>query len=255
MQAAVIQNNPFAPSSSIAVCRHCKKKIKDRQSSDFCCSGCETVYHLIKDLNLNQYYTIRAQEPPTVLNSDPQSRSDFSLYDSDEISKKITTSLADHIHTVSLSIDGITCYACTWLIEHAIPRAFPGSSVKVNAATNEIKLTYDPLKNKLSEIISYISGLGYNIFIDDKSKINSKLRQSEIIRLGISSFCAMNVMVLAISNYVSPIPNSDQYVQNTFDILSIFFSSIVITYCAWPFYRSSWNYAKLRRINIDQPIC
>lgn len=66
------------------------------------------------------------------------------------------------LKTVDLKISGMNCQSCVRRIETTLPTKEGIDSISVNLATETGKVTYDPTKIKLSEIISSIENLGYS---------------------------------------------------------------------------------------------
>lgn len=122
-------------------CFHCNEpvltgtqfvtRINDRDEL-MCCPGCQAVSQAIVDAGLLSYYKFRTEPGSKQTALVPDELNQFSAYDLPEVQQDFVHS-EENSDSVSLSIDGITCAACAWLIEHKV-KQLPGvSQVMVNS--------------------------------------------------------------------------------------------------------------------------
>ena len=230
-------------------CTHCHETIKDIriESNDalFCCYGCETVFKIIHDNKLENYYSIREQEQdyrtPFFKNKNYDYLDDlFRIDDSKEL---------QHIE---LAVTGIHCMACLWLLEKS-SEYVPGiHNARVNLENETINLTIDTEKNKLSNIAREISKLGYELSPLDEETNNKKnqFNRKEILRIGIAGAALGNIMIYAVSNYAGA---KDLY-ADIFNLISLILCLPIVLYCSIPFYKSALTNIKLRILSIDLPL-
>ena len=83
---------------------------------------------------------------------------------------------------------------------------------------------------------------------------NTQSNMDELVRLGINTFCFLNVMLVAVPEYVDANLRMDYEFWQLFRWLSLGFASVVMTYGAWPHYRAAWGALRQRRLHIDQSI-
>ncbi len=232
-------------------CTHCHQSILNEieiikdDKLIFCCHGCETVYHILNSNNLNQFYDIRNSE----LRVSPrvnQSERDFSSLDS--IYQKAQAQNKCHIE---LKVEGIHCMACLWLLEKS-PEIIDGLDLaRINLEKETIHLCLDNSK-KVSHIAEEFSKLGYTLrAIDtDNYKRGNGSNRSEILRIGIAGAALGNIMIYAVSNYAG----ADGHYLKLFNYISLILSIPIVFYCSTPFYRSSINALRLKRLSIDLPL-
>ena len=89
-------------------------RLRDTEAA-VCCPGCRAAAQLISELGLEDFYRFRTAPPVK-----PAASSDsWSAYDEpallDSLSRRDTRGRA-----VILSIDGLTCAACSWLIKRSL---------------------------------------------------------------------------------------------------------------------------------------
>lgn len=127
-----------------------------------CCPGCQAVAQSIVDNQLTDYYQFRTEKALQAPSADEQAAllSKLSIYDAPELQSDFVIDTGD-LKEVQLTLEGITCAACGWLIERHLVKQ-PGviqNAVNVGAARASIK--WDPSQISLSAILSGLSSLGY----------------------------------------------------------------------------------------------
>lgn len=106
----------------------------------------------------------------------------------------------DHLLQLRLSVEGMWCPACAWVIENSLLKHNGVFKASCNFSTDRITLSYDPVKTSPHQISRAINSLGYTLSISGETS-ESKQRKKEFIRFCISAFLTMNVMMLSFSLY------------------------------------------------------
>ncbi|MCS6190572.1 heavy metal translocating P-type ATPase [Shewanella baltica] len=243
-------------------CFHCQEpvltgqqfvtRINDRDEL-MCCPGCQAVSQAIVDAGLLSYYKFRT-EPGSKQNAlVPQALTQFSAYDLPEVQQDFVHS-EDNIESVSLSIDGITCAACAWLIEHKVKQLTGVSQVLVNSTTQRAMISWDKRTVKLSDILGQISRIGYQAapYQVDEQELNNKLNSRKfLLRLGLAGFATMQVMMFALALYTGYFTDLDVQYRDYFRWVSMLFATPVVLYSAQPFYFSAIRTLLSGKLNMD----
>jgi heavy metal translocating P-type ATPase len=102
--------------------------------------------------------------------------------------------------SLTLKVTDMWCPACTWVIEEGL-RKSPGIfTASGNFSTDTLRCEYDPLKTSPLAIIESVEKLGYSARLLSENG-DSKERKREFIRLAISAFLSVNVMMLSFALY------------------------------------------------------
>lgn len=218
-----------------------------------CCPGCQAVSQAIVDAGLLSYYKFRT-EPGSKQNAlVPEALTQFSAYDLPEVQQDFVHS-EDNIESVSLSIDGITCAACAWLIEHKVKQLTGVSQVLVNSTTQRAMISWDKHTVKLSDILGQISRIGYQAapYQVDEQELNNKLNSRKfLLRLGLAGFATMQVMMFALALYTGYFTDLDVQYRDYFRWVSMLFATPVVLYSAQPFYFSAIRTLLSGKLNMD----
>lgn len=243
-------------------CYHCDETVVtgdqfytliDGVEQPMCCPGCQAVSQAIIDAGLLHYYQFRT-EPGNKQNTlVPDALAHLSAYDLPEVQQDFIEH-RDDLNEVSLTIDGITCAACAWLIEHQIKKLDGIAQIHVNSTTQRAFIAWRAEQIKLSEILNKISAIGYQAapFQVDEQEIKSKKDSRKfLVRLGLAGFASMQVMMFALALYSGYFTDLDLQYRDYFRWVSLLFAAPVVFYSAQPFYFSAIRSLLMGRLNMD----
>ena len=221
-----------------------------------CCIGCQAVAQTIVDNNLTEYYRFRTEPANKGAPLVPEQLQRHQLLDDEKLQHDFIYQDKDCKEAI-LTVDGISCAACAWLIEMQLDK-MPGLiSVNVNATTQRAQVKWADDKVKLSEILSTLDQIGYHALpfkaslVEEKNKAQSK---SFIKRLGISGILMMQVMMIAVGLYFGAFSDMSDHNLVYLRWASFLLTIPVVTYGAFPFYQGAFNTLKLKRLSMDVPV-
>lgn len=225
------------------------------ETREMCCPGCETVAQTIVDSGLVSYYQYRTA-PAEKADLVPEQLQALIHYDNDEVQSEFVRN-SDNYAEVTLSLDGVSCAACAWLIEKQVSTKQGVVSIRVNTTTNRAILAWDKTQTKLSELLSSIHKLGYKAapFEADKQEAayHEQMKQY-LYRLGIAGLATMQVMMLAVALYLEVFGDLEPEFKNYFRWVSLIFATPVMLYSALPFYLNAWRSIRSRTLGMDVPV-
>ncbi|ODQ00776.1 heavy metal translocating P-type ATPase [Salinivibrio sp. DV] len=220
-----------------------------------CCPGCQAVATTIVDSGLSSYYQYRTT-PADKADLVPEELKSLSLYDNEDVQREFVRDLAEQ-KEVTLSLDGVSCAACAWLIEKQLQRAKGVTHIQVNTTTNRATVRWDQTQTSLSTILTHIHQLGYKAapFEADKQEQQYHRNMKQYLyRLGIAGLATMQVMMLAVAMYFEVFGDMDETFRNYFRWISLIFATPVLLYSALPFYTNAWRNLKARTLGMDVPV-
>ncbi|OXE32603.1 ATPase P, partial [Vibrio parahaemolyticus] len=222
---------------------------------EMCCPGCETVAQTIVDSGLVSYYQYRTA-PAEKADLVPEQLQALIHYDNEDVQSEFVRN-HDNVSEVTLSLEGVSCAACAWLIEKQVSSAKGLVSIRVNTTTNRALLAWDKTQVKLSELLSVIHNLGYKAapFEADKQEASyHRMMKQYLYRLGIAGLATMQVMMLAVALYLEVFGDLEPEFKNYFRWVSLIFATPVLLYSALPFYLNAWRSIKGRTLGMDVPV-
>ena len=244
-------------------CFHCNEAIPagsdftlsiEQQQRQFCCPGCLAVAETIIDQGLGDYYKFRTA-PASKAQLVPE-QLQLINYDSAEVLADLTQRNENHTQ-IELSVTGISCAACAWLIEKQLKKNPAIHSVSVNSSTARCVVSWDVQQFKLSELLSLINKLGYQAspFLADQEEATQQAELRRFLkRLAVSGFMSMQVMMLAFGLYFGDYTGIEPQFEGYLRWISLFLTTPVVFYSAKPFTLSAWRAIKGRELNMDVPV-
>ncbi|MDR1460566.1 MAG: cadmium-translocating P-type ATPase [Campylobacteraceae bacterium] len=229
-------------------CDHCgleydeKILIKDtsfKEAKQFCCKGCQGIFHLLKDEGLEGFYDkkgIISLQPPKTANDDLQ-RFDMQGFREKYIREK------DGFCEVSLIISDIHCAACVWLNEKILHKTEGIIEVNISQINNKAKIVWDPEIISLSKIIETIRSIGYNAYPYDsrlqESQANAA-RREYYSRLAFGIFAVMNIMWIAIAQYYGYFFGIEQNIKNILTFAEFLIATPTLFFTGSAFFKGAY---------------
>ena len=222
----------------------------------FCCAGCQAVAETIVAQGLSDYYKFRSKAASKANAVPAELQAQLNSYDSAEVLQDLTQQVGD-AQRIELSVNGMSCAACAWLIERKLQQNSAVQRVSVNSGTARCELVWDAKTAPLSQILSQISELGYQAspFVADveeqhfQQELNAYLK-----RLAVSGIMTMQVMMLAFGLYFGEFSGIEAQYEGYLRWVSLLLTLPVMAYAALPFSSSAWRALKARQLNMDVPI-
>ncbi len=240
------------------VCYHCSEPLSDNKvlfsEYSFCCNGCVTVYKILSNSELCQYYDISAH--PGIRLNDPIRINKYDFLDSEEQRKKIVK-FSDRINThILLNIPQIHCTSCLWLLERLYKLDENIQSSQVYYEKKEVYIVFNESNLNIKKLIGILSAIGYEPSFKQELEIeNSVYSQREnILKIGIAGFCFANIMMLCLPEYfASGIIHAIAFSKAIpFILIGL---SIPILYIAYTdFIQTAYKGLKKGIFNIDLPV-
>ncbi len=226
------------------------------KEQQMCCPGCQAVAEMIVNSGLTSYYEHRTELSAKVTQLVPDELLKLEAYDDETIQEEFVY-LDGELKEITLSVEGLTCAACAWLIEKSL-RSTPGIHfINVNATTNRIFIKWVDDKIKLSEILKGISRLGYSASpfqADQHEVLYNKQLKSYFKRLGLAGLATMQVMMFAVALYSTWFGDMEEVYREYFRWVSLIVATPVLVYSAQPFYSNAIRNLKARTLGMDVPV-
>ncbi len=238
-------------------CFHCGNVCEEEIQYDeklFCCEGCRTVYEILKEGNLENYYQIENERTGLTAQSHLVGKYDY--LELPECREQLIIFQEKNTIKIKLFLPQIHCSSCLWLLErlHKLRKGIVNSQVFF--AKKEAEITFNENEIKLKEVAELLATIGYppSISLKDteKKKIDTSNRNL-LYKIGIAGFCFGNVMLLSFPEYLG-INENDKNFQTVFNYLNLALSIPVLFYGANDYIISAFKSLRIKKVNIDVPI-
>ena len=241
------------------LCYHCgdvceTDQTYEKDDKSFCCLGCQTVYEILSENDLCQYYDL--EQSPGVNQKAASALFDF--LDNEQVAGQLLDFSDDRQGRITFSIPNIHCSSCIWLLEH-LEKMSPGIiDAQVNFTQKKYKVHYNKEKTSLRQLAELLDRIGYTpVFNLEGEKGEQKAYQTFdkklLIKMGIAGFCFGNVMLLSFPDYLG-IEGQDEAFIRLFRGLNVLLSLPVVFYAGFDYFTSAFKSLQQRYANIDVPI-
>lgn len=251
----------YIPVKEKTHCAHCDEEVivpyfsalDTQKETTFCCTGCVTVFEVLHQKGLEEYYQIKKDSEILKRRSPVENSKNQYLYMDDEAFLREYASTENKHFVLEFYLEGIHCLACLWLIEK-LPEFLPDVAfARLDMGKSVAVIGLNP-HGQFSKVARELHTLGYRPHPlkrnEDQKKLETDSERTFLKRMAIAAAGSMNIMLYAVSIYAG----ADGIYAEIFGIFTVLFAIPVMTYSAFPFYQSAYYALKKGRLNLDVPI-
>ncbi len=239
-------------------CYHCGEDCNNEtiifDKKPFCCEGCKTVYEILNQNNLCNYYNL--ENTPGITPPKNLSKK-FEYLESGPLIEKLLDFRDENTSVVTFYLPQIHCSSCIWLLENLYKLNPDVNSSRVNFLKKEVKIIFSHQNLSLRQLVELLASIGYEPTINLNDLNNTKKKpidRSLIFKLGIAGFCFGNIMLISLPEYFGLDNIKESHFSQFFGYINILLSLPVLLYSASGYIKSAYQAVKHKTINIDIPI-
>jgi len=248
-----------------AACFHCGLPVPresdlgveiDGEARPMCCIGCAAVASLIAGSGLQGYYRHRDATPQAAADIGAGA-AEYLVFDAEDAQSEFVSRNSDGSLQAQLAIDGITCAACTWLLEHHLARQPGVSSVNVNLAEQRASIRWQPGQMPLSELMGSIRSLGYRphpYLHAERMHSMQQENRSALRRMGVAGIVQMQIGMFALALYAGDYTYMESAYRDYLRWASLILCIPVVVYSSMPFFRGALRGVRHGAPGMDLPI-
>jgi len=232
-----------------------KSSTNSAKSFRFCCLGCRQVFHLLSEAapgsdpsSFRETELFRKCREMGII---PAAEADLArrstggevspVPPADGVGAATGTEAAGReMLPLQLTVRGMWCPACAWVIEETLRRTPGVVAAACNFSTDRVRCDYDPVQVSPRQVIDQINSLGYETSLPGDNSA-ARERRTEFLRFGISAFLAVNVMMLSFALYSGFFTELSQESVQALAWPIFALASIVFVYGGWNIHRRAWQ--------------
>ncbi len=255
-----------APGITASHCYHCGLPNPDEnaprryqtvvldQLRDFCCPGCLAVAECIVEDKLEGYYRERDGTSPTAAMPVPDEllqRYDHPVVQEDFVHREGSFACSD------LSLEGISCAACAWLIERRLEQEPNVLQASVNLSNHRLRLVWDDNNQNLSQLLSIMEKIGYRARPFQPDTHATQLRHEarrQLMRVAVAGLGSMQAMMYGVGLYLGAFQGIADEHRDYLRLITGLITTPVFFYAGWPFYQAAFKALRARTLVMDVPI-
>jgi Cu2+-exporting ATPase len=248
-------------------CFHCGEPVPpgshfevdiDGISQPMCCPGCRAVASLIADSGMGSFYRQRTAYSEKPANDAPLATPDeYLLYDDPTLRAQYCRRESAASEHASLLLGGVTCAACTWLIEQTLLRETGVQDAQVNLQQQRLSVRYDPQQLQPSRVFALLESLGYSARPFQASAQREQLEQdyrTDLRRVAVAGIGMMQVGMFGIALHAGDLQGIATEHQILLRTVSLLVASFVVGYSAKPFFVTAWRHLRQGALVMDLPV-
>lgn len=182
------------------VCRHCGTPAAD---GEFCCAGCSYVYQLIHQEGLDDFYQIKDQVTVPADTALEQSQ-DHGWLTRLQAETEAKVEASGGTPRLPLSVQGLSCAGCVWLIERLFSKEPGAGRIEINAQTGQLRMSW-----RMNEVESFSAAhfatvlQRFNYLLGPPGRVTKSGSESRdlVRRIGLNTAFTMNVMLFTLPAY------------------------------------------------------
>lgn len=238
--------------SPIVTCKHCGTPFRaDKGEGEFCCSGCEYVYQLIQGGDLGRYYELKGTRQVNPVGGKVFREAKFPWL-GPLVEAAERTEATPHLE---LSLQGISCVGCVWLVERLFAEWKGALDAVVRATTGGVRLRWRRGECDIPGFARHLQRFGYTLGPPRGSNAQSgtvQSSQSLVWRVGVCAAFAMNAMLFTLPSYLGL--ESGDRLNRLFDVLTCVFATGAFAVGGSYFIARGWQALRRGALHIDLPI-
>ena len=225
----------------------------DELERAMCCPGCEAVAQTIVDIGQSKYYKERddyAANASDATLMPPELR----LYSNDDAQFARDASSCE----ATLSVEGIRCAACVWLIERQLIRLPGVQAASLNVATERLYVRWSKAQCEPGDILQAVRQVGYTAYPYDAVRHGEQLQKASKTlarQLFVAGLSMMQVMMYVAPSYLAAEDGTlDPDMASLMRWASLILTLPAICYSALPFFQGAWSSLRARTLGMDVPV-
>lgn len=241
---------PILATSQLTDCEHCGTPFRPKAEERFCCHGCQYVSQMIHEYGLDRFYELRGNEALPPVGSTVFQSQDLKWLDQLQIAAE-TESAADNT-LAQVSVEGISCIGCVWLIEAIYKQHSGGLDIRINPREGALRLRWQSGQCSLTAFARELAKIGYRVSPENTNNENRKQSKHLINRIGLCAFFLLNTMLFTLPGYLGMA--GDFFIAPLFQLLGATFATLSLFAGGSYFIGRAWRAIQQRVLHIDLPI-
>ena len=226
------------------VCRHCSSPVPANRTDGFCCSGCSYVFDLLHEQGLDQFYDLKGSQslPPVP----PQAMRERDYQWLEDLVAATPES------ELTLSMQGLSCVGCVWLIEKLFSRHNGALRINVDVVRGDVRFSWQKGEFSPVAFARDLQAFGYLLGPPRTGEEQEKQSSGLERRMGLCGAFAMNAMAFSLPAYFG-MPRDFMFAK-WFDLIAAASATLALLVGGSYFAERAWRSLRMGALHIDTPI-
>lgn len=240
-----------ATSSQSRSCAHCGTAFTPRHQERFCCLGCDYVAQVLADNDLSRFYELKGKQAVPPVGSKVFQNRDFHSLEVLRLEAEAAAG-SDGTARLRLSVEGISCIGCVWLIEAIFQRQAGALRAQIDTQANALEIKWKPGQFDLIGFAQELQKIGYQLSMYSHSATRTRGTRAINQRLGLCGFFLLNTMLFTLPAYFGMA--AEFALAPLFQLLAALFASLSFLVGGGYFIARAARAIQNQVLHIDLPI-
>ncbi|KAB2641890.1 MAG: HAD family hydrolase [Verrucomicrobia bacterium] len=239
--------------AAVASCEHCGTEYARQKGAveRYCCRGCEYVAAMIAENGFEQYYDLKLGLAVTPVRSRPFEEHDFSWLDGKMAEAERRALQQGEAAHMELSLEGISCVGCVWLVEKLFVRHAGAVRAAANPSSGRLYLEWVPTHCELVGYLRELCQFGY-VAAPAGAVSGDHERMRLAARIGLCGAFALNTMAFTLPVYLD-MPADFEFAA-VFRLIALTSATLSMLAGGGYFMERAWRSLRAGSLHIDMPI-
>ncbi|MEZ5386292.1 MAG: heavy metal translocating P-type ATPase metal-binding domain-containing protein [Prosthecobacter sp.] len=233
-----------------ASCKHCGTPVPSSRNDEFCCAGCHYVHDMLRQEGFERFYDLKGGQNLPPVSPQAMRQQDYGWLEASTIAAMAQRADENAAVEMSVSIQGISCMACIWLIERVFAK-MGGAQVNIDISRGELRMAWSPGEFDPVEFARELQRFGYLLGVPRADATTTGDNTLER-RTGLCGAFAMNAMAFSLPAYFG-MP-SDFPFARWFDLVTAASATLALFVGGSYFAQRAWRALRAGVLHIDTPI-
>ncbi len=210
---------------------------------------------------LSHYYRERSALPKGPAELVPEALIGLRRFDLPGVREQFVAPSSEGADETTLTLDGLSCAACAWLVEQRL-RTLPGVlQAEVNYATHRMHVAWKAEAVTLSAILAAIAGVGLTGYPTNAisnaapaDALPAAARRRALWEIFVAGFAMMQLMMYTVPMYLADPGEVTADIRQLMQWASFILTVPVMVFSARPIFRAAWSAISVGAVAMDVPI-
>ncbi len=231
--------------------RFCATVLNERR--EFCCPGCQAVAEAIVAGGLESYYSHRSEASVNPQALPQQLQDELELYDRADVQQAFVHHQADLAET-TLLLEGISCAACGWLIEHRLRQLPAVAEARLNLSNHRLQVRWADSQLPLSALLSELRHIGYAAHPYQADRAAEQLAAENRLtlrQLGVAGLLWFQAMMATMATWPEFNIDLSPELHQIMRWVAMFLTTPIVFYSCAPFFKGAFRDLRTRHLTMD----
>ncbi|RRV05658.1 heavy metal translocating P-type ATPase [Pseudomonas sp. v388] len=223
------------------------------ETRELCCPGCQAVAQAIVAGGLESYYRHRSENSTNPEQLPAQLLDEQALYDRPDVQAPFIRQQGEQSE-VTLLVEGISCAACSWLIERHLRGLPVVTDVQLNLSNHRLHVRWDQSRLPLSQVLAELRRIGYAAHPWQADRASEQLASENRLalrQLGVAGLLWFQAMMATMATWPEFNIDLSAEMHTILRWVALFLTTPIVFYSCAPFFRGAVRDLRSRHLTMD----